>query len=106
MVHKSRFEILTSQVEMTPDYETETWRVRTAKLTVNSGYKIFSGLNCTAVATEYRCETLDCTLTVCVSVYLEILRSVQLVCNHFKLSDSVISKYLLFYVAFWAIEVQ
>jgi hypothetical protein len=39
MVFKSRFELLTSQVEMTPDYETETWKVRTANLKVKYGYK-------------------------------------------------------------------
>jgi hypothetical protein len=93
----SSFELSTSQVEMTPGYETETWRVRTANLRVKYGYKIFSGLSRTAVTTEYRCESLDCTLTVWVSVYIEILFSVQLVCNHFKFSDSVILKYVLPY---------
>jgi hypothetical protein len=82
---------------MIPDYEMETWRVRTANLKVKYELKIFSGSSSTAVATEYRCESLDCTLTLWVSVYLEILYSLQLVCNHFKFSDSVILKYVLPY---------
>ena len=64
MLFKSRFELLTSQVEMTPDCEAEAWGVRTANLNVKYWYKIFSGLSRRAVSTEYRCEALDCTLTV------------------------------------------
>jgi len=41
MVFKSRFELLTSQVEMTLDYETKNWRVRTANFKVKYRYKLF-----------------------------------------------------------------
>jgi len=55
------------------------WRVWRGNLNVKYGCKIFSGLRRTAVATEYRCESLDCTLTVWVSVYLDVLCSLQFV---------------------------
>ena len=75
---KSRFEPLTCRNDFL--LRNEDLEGTNSEFKSEIRLKNFSGLSRTAVATECPCESLDYTLTVCVAVYLEVLRPVQLYC--------------------------